>query len=738
MFQIFAARMFEQRVLTAYREKVARERQQKLLEELDEESRLDTQREAKKAKEAAKKKEKKRLQKQAKEEERLKKEAEKAAQEAAAKEEEDKRLEEQRQKKEEQRKKREAEKKAAEEERVRKEAERQRRAQEERERQAENERKQREAKEREKRKREEARKKEREEREAKEKEARDRKAQEERGRKAKEAPTRDKEAPARVDRESKDRPKQEQAAKRQPVALPPGLYPPSQATVHQSPHFQVATPILPTKVPTPARSRQPSQPSHQSHSSSPRSQQAGTEAHFMSASPGGAGAPQGGSMPSMPVRAPGQAPLLHHPQPSAPLSPLSAQGRGNQGPFGLNGLHGPGMNPQPGAAPAIGSGMMMSMPLYQGPPLGAQQRFSTHHPVPYPPGFPAPRQFPSQTAPFQPQLPIPAPLSAPQNPPPKDLSHSRKPSETTAEAVVPPMPIARPGPIGRPPSTTPDKPKKGRTPDSEVDKLATQLGSKALLEDSDVPLLADGDSKLGQSSLGAPGSGRVPFGTAFTEPKHDPLNSGAAQGWNSFGPSLSSSGPWNNAGPHHGRPTSNWPQPAAATNAFGGLGGGMPSSMARSHVPRPVAIRLMLVQACRQLGAAPPSSSLLSVDGFLPVGAVLRQVELLKSPNEPSVSMDELLTICDTEGNAHNGGGSFEVRVGSAGGTAGVRMVKFEPDAGGLPPVNRGDIGSALSGHGPSNQVFGPGVGAVGGPAVAPPGVGGGMNNAFGPPGRGF
>src|ERR1700744_4120764 len=46
MFQIFAARMFEQRVLTAYREKVAAERQQKLLEELDEESRLDTQREA--------------------------------------------------------------------------------------------------------------------------------------------------------------------------------------------------------------------------------------------------------------------------------------------------------------------------------------------------------------------------------------------------------------------------------------------------------------------------------------------------------------------------------------------------------------------------------------------------------------------------------------------------------------------------------------------------------------------
>ena len=58
MFQIFAVRMFEERVLTAYREIVARERQQKLIEELEEESRLDVQREAKKAREAQKKKDK--------------------------------------------------------------------------------------------------------------------------------------------------------------------------------------------------------------------------------------------------------------------------------------------------------------------------------------------------------------------------------------------------------------------------------------------------------------------------------------------------------------------------------------------------------------------------------------------------------------------------------------------------------------------------------------------------------
>ncbi|KAF2424933.1 hypothetical protein EJ08DRAFT_562486, partial [Tothia fuscella] len=59
MFQIFAARMFEQRVLTAYREKVARERQEKLLEELDEEKTFDAAREAKKQRDAEKKKLKK-------------------------------------------------------------------------------------------------------------------------------------------------------------------------------------------------------------------------------------------------------------------------------------------------------------------------------------------------------------------------------------------------------------------------------------------------------------------------------------------------------------------------------------------------------------------------------------------------------------------------------------------------------------------------------------------------------
>lgn len=61
MFQIFAARMFEQRVLQSYREKVAQERQLQLLRELEDEEGAAKAREEKKAQENLKKKEKRRF-----------------------------------------------------------------------------------------------------------------------------------------------------------------------------------------------------------------------------------------------------------------------------------------------------------------------------------------------------------------------------------------------------------------------------------------------------------------------------------------------------------------------------------------------------------------------------------------------------------------------------------------------------------------------------------------------------
>lgn len=121
MFQIFAARLFEQRVLQAYREKVAQQRQAKLLEEIEEENKRKQERELKKIREKEKKRDKKKQLKLAKEEERQRREAERLAEQAAQKALEAKRQEEARKKREEQRLKREQEKKQQELERQKRE-----------------------------------------------------------------------------------------------------------------------------------------------------------------------------------------------------------------------------------------------------------------------------------------------------------------------------------------------------------------------------------------------------------------------------------------------------------------------------------------------------------------------------------------------------------------------------------------------------------------------------------------
>ncbi|BFZ58741.1 Stress response protein nst1 [Savitreella phatthalungensis] len=131
MFQIFAARMFEQRVLTAYREKVAQERQAKLLEELEAEDNREREREAKKLKDAAKKKEKKKAQQLKKEEEKARKESELKAEEERKRLEAEQKAEEARKRKEEARLKKENERKAAEAERLKRDEEKKKRLQEE-------------------------------------------------------------------------------------------------------------------------------------------------------------------------------------------------------------------------------------------------------------------------------------------------------------------------------------------------------------------------------------------------------------------------------------------------------------------------------------------------------------------------------------------------------------------------------------------------------------------------------
>ncbi|KAF7297431.1 Stress response protein NST1 [Mycena indigotica] len=162
MFSIFAARMFEQRVLQAYRERVAQERQAQLLRELADEDELKREREVKKQSQAQKKKDKKRQQKLAKEEKEASKAAERAVEEAEHKAKQAAMEEEQRKKKDEEKAKREAARKLQDEERRKKLAE-----------EAERERKRKEKEEKikaEKREKDEKEKKAREEREAKERE----------------------------------------------------------------------------------------------------------------------------------------------------------------------------------------------------------------------------------------------------------------------------------------------------------------------------------------------------------------------------------------------------------------------------------------------------------------------------------------------------------------------------------------------------------------------------------------
>ena len=527
MFQIFAARMFEQRVMTAYREKVAEQRQKQLIEELLEEENRNEQRNAKKAREAQKKKDKKRLQKQAKEEEKARREAEKAAEEAAAKAAHEKKLEEQRIKREEQRKRREAERKAQEDERVRKEAEKQRRAKEERERQAEAERKQREQKE-EKKRREEAKRKEKEERDRKAKEEQDRKAREEQAKKNREFAARAEQAAGPY---TQAKPISHAGAIPLTSAVPSQPNPAS----FQSPHYPVATPVAP-KASTPSRPRQPSQQG--SHSSSPHSQTASSDFPMqLPTSPRSLGEPRSGP-PGFPRPAQQQQPQLHHPQPSAPLSPLSrsnppgfpALGGLSTNPPGLPGMGGRPL--QPPDLPTYSPNSVLMNPL---------RGFGGPGSIPAPPGIngtrpmPPGRGFPLQEV--EHGLSFPGPHGVPgtfaMHQPGLSNSHSRHPSgsfeRSPLETVTQPSHISLSSAINRPASIAQDPQEfhghgHPETP-IDIDELSTHLGSSALLDDEDPRFSSTLSRTLSQSMPVAPTTGsyappaRASFqGSLFSDP----------------------------------------------------------------------------------------------------------------------------------------------------------------------------------------------------------------------------
>ncbi|QRD82466.1 stress response protein nst1 [Aspergillus flavus] len=676
MFQIFAARMFEQRVLTAYREKVAEQRQQKLIEELMEEQTRNEQRNAKKAREAEKRKEKKRLQKQAKDEEKARREAEKAAEEAAAKAEHEKKLEEQRKKREEQRKKREAERKAQEEERAKKEADRQRRLREERERQADAERKQREQKEQEKKRREEARRKEREERESREK-----KAKEERERKAREE---------QAKKAGQDPQERKRLSQQGPVPIASNLHYPGLPGHLQSPHYQAATPVVP-QAPTPVKARQPSQ--QDSHTSSPRSQPASTEPSQVSISPRSMAPSQSSGASSVTSKqGHAQQPMLHHPQPSTPLSPLGSIGRSFPPGFS-NGLP---PNP-PGLAgivprPPIGH-ELPTYPPHSTPLMSQLRGFTAPNGIPVPPPgingarpIPPGRGFPLDPGhglPFHSQQPM-SPFST--QPGGLAHGHTRQPSgsfeRSPLDSHAQPFSISRPSPIKRPSSTQQEKGDANHAMQRHMDSLSAQLGSSALLDDADIPFT----SNLSQSLPGATAPGSLPgparasfaapslFPDPLSAPKHTnfPVNPGVGGStWGAQLPFGASAFPGASTwGTVHGGGWSN--------NAFGSGG------HHRAHTSRPVAIRLLVIQACKQLNTMSPSKG---AAGYHDVNHVLRQVDQLRPPNEPSISLKEMLDICDTEGNTQNGGGSFLTKSDETG-----EYVKFESDTNSAASGHRGSI----------------------------------------------
>lgn len=693
MFQIFAARMFEQRVLTAYREKVAAERQQKLLEELEDESRLDAEREAKKARDAEKRKKKKEAQKQAKAEEKARKEAEKAAEEAALREAEEKKKEEQQRKREEQRKKKEAERKAQEEERQRKEADRMKRQQEEKERQQEAERKLREQKALEKKQRDEARKKEREEREAREREAKEKKAQDERNR-------REREAKAKAEREAQDRERRQtqgnhhpQIAKRPSqlgmIAVPPGLHPKQASSGLGSPHVAVATPAMP-KAPTPKR------PGQGSHAASPKSSQPSTS---KSTSPGSAVGSQSSMAPKSILQKPpySQGPAMHHPQPTSPLNQFSQHhlphphhtspfgGLPPMGGFaGFHQPHGPFM------------GHRQSLPGFpHQPPMGSPfQPFHATNGMPGPPpginslgAMSQGRGFPLDSPPgFQQQMaPVGVPSAAPGFgvPRPSISAHSRTQSSDKASvdltnSVSSAQPIARPAPIQRPSSVKPQEAESSKT---EIDDLSKHLGSRALLDDADEPFPVALERR--QSAFAGPrGSGPIGIGSPFAAPTRMESFGNPGSSWTSpslFGP------------PGLATTSSSWGAGINSTtwshNGFGSL----------SHRPsgpnRPLTIRLAVCQACKQLTVREPTK-----DDFHPVESLLAQIEINRPQLDGPITLGEIEDICETEGDAHNGGGLLHVRHEGA-----SFSVKYEPDAGtpstGRPPAALGEIGSPMPGH---------------------------------------
>ncbi|KAG8626887.1 hypothetical protein KVT40_005832 [Elsinoe batatas] len=691
MFQIFAARMFEQRVLTAYREKVAAERQARLLEELEEEDKMKNQKDAQKAKNAEKKKNKKQAQKQAKQEKEAKKEAEDKARLEAEAEAERQKQEENRKKRDEAKRKKEEQKRQQEEERARKEADRQKRINEERERQLETDRKAREQKAAEKRSREEAKKKEREQREAEEKTAREQKVL---GEKLK----REQELKEKTDREGKSdkkpAPQPSQILKRpsQPsqIAVPPGLITQKSTSGVSSPHIPIATPALP-KAATPGV--RPRQSSEQESHTSPRGTTLPTVQTKSKSPPATQDGPQ--TLPKTILQNPNkQRPNVSLPQPASHQGPPpGVHPQPYQGGFGNMGF------PPFGGHPAPGHQRPGPPFPQQGPPGGPFRGFPPG-PVP-PPGvngfgpMPQGRGFPGDAPPgFQAQVPGLGSHAAPgMGAPRAPGSHSRQHSASADHDMSPPahaQPISRPAPIQRPSSVRPS----AEHDPSEMDDLNKHLGSRALLDDADEPLPPAAELRRTSNPMGAP---RPHMG--FNSPlfTNAPGSFGAPPGnWPS--PSPNAFGP-----PGSGLSTPNWGGPLGGASWSSGGFGPINTTHRPSIANRPRAVRIAVCNACRHLSS--PGND------YHDVAAVLQQIAREGSLDTPP-SLKEVEEICETEGDGQNGGGLLHVRRSGPNFAIRYELDNATPASGRPSGSALGEIGSPIPGN--SVPAFGGGPRAFG------------------------
>lgn len=685
MFQIFAARMFEQRVLTAYREKVAAERQARLLMELEEEDKAKTQKDAQKAKNAEKKKSKKQAQKQAKMEEKAKRDAEEKARKEAEEEAERQKQEELRKKREETRRKKEEQKKALEEEKAKKEAERLKRLSEERERQQEVERKVREQKAQEKRQREENKRREREQRDSQEKTAREQKVL---GEKLK----REQELREKTDSGTKPAPQQPSQILKRPsqpnqVAVPPSLISQKSTSGVSSPHIPIATPAIPKAATPGSRTRRSSE--QESHHTSPKATAAPT-GPSKSKSPTTQETAQ--AAPKTILQNPHkQRPAVSLPQPTAqqappPGVPFQAGGFGNMGfpSFGNHGLpphqrQGPQFpQPAPGA------------PFRGFPPAGAPPGVNGFGGLP-----PGGRGFAGEVPPpgFPPQVPGLGSHAAPGMGAPRATPGSHSRQQSIELDMSPPshaQPISRPAPIQRPSSV---RPSAEHQESGEAEDLSKHLGSRALLDDADDPLPPPAELRRTSNPIGAPRNPHMGFNSPlFTAPPNS--FGGPAGSWPSPSP--------NAFGPPSGLSTPNWGAPLGgaswSSNAFGPI----------NTAPRPSitnrlrAVRVAVCNACRQLTT--PGNE------YHDVSLLLQQIERNGSLDAPP-TLKEVEDICETEGDAHNGGGLLHVRRSGHNFAVRHEMDSGTPASGRAPPSTLGEIGSPVPGHSvpafPTNSRFG-------------------------------